>query len=182
MGPLEVEAGELVSPHFKVASLFNVSKVFVDAGIIEKDISKVRRDQNVTVEVDAYPKDQREVKVATISPVVEGKSRNFKVRIEIPNNDPTKPFLPGMFARAKIIIYSAPQALIVPVSAIKDDMVYVVKDSKVSPQVVKVKYKSYDYAEISEGLKESDEIVAEVEGEVSAGTKAEVINKREYGK
>jgi len=182
MGPLEVEAGELVSPHFKVASLFNVSKVFVDAGIIEKDISKVRRDQKVTVEVDAYPKDQREGKVATISPVVEGKSRNFKVRIEIPNNDPTKPFLPGMFARAKIIIYSAPQALIVPVSAIKDDMVYVVKDSKVSPQVVKVKYKSYDYAEISEGLKESDEIVAEVEGEVSAGTKAEVINKREYGK
>jgi membrane fusion protein (multidrug efflux system) len=182
VGPLEVEAGELVSPHSKIASLFNLNKVYVDAGIIEKDISKIRRDEKVVVEVDAYPGDQREGKVFTISPVVEGKSRNFKIRIEIPNNDPSKPFLPGMFARSRIIIYSATQAFIVPVSAIKDDMVYLVKDSKITPQVVKIKYKSYDYAQVSEGLKEGDQIVAEVENEIASGTKAEVINKREYGK
>jgi len=182
VGPLEVEAGELVSPHSKIASLFNLNKVYIDAGIIEKDISKIRRDEKVVVQVDAYPGDQREGKVVTISPVVEGKSRNFKVRIEIPNNDPAKPFLPGMFARSRIIIYSAMQAFIVPVSAVKDDMVYLVKDSKITSQAVKIKYKSYDYAQISEGLKEGDQIVAEVESDISAGTKAEVINKREYGK
>jgi RND family efflux transporter MFP subunit len=180
VGPFDVEEGESVNPHNKVTSIFNLGAIYVDVGIIEKDVSKIKRDNVAKITVDAYPDSIRDGKVVSISPVIEGKSRNFRVRIEAFNQDPNHLFLPGMFARAAITVYAKANALVVPVSSVKDDMVYVVKNGKVSPQVIKTGYKSYDYLEVLEGLSGGEEIVAEVEGDIGRNTSIEVVNKREY--
>ena len=180
LGPLEVEEGESVTPHTKVTSVFSVGAVYVDLGIIEKDISKIRLGQTVTVSVDAYPGLVKEGRTVSVSPVIEGKSRNFKVRTELLNDDPSRLFLPGMFARAHIYVYSADKAIVVSVNSVKDNTVYLIRKGRAEPQKVKTGYQSYDYVEILEGLKGKELIVAEVEGQLDNSPLIEVINTRKY--
>ena len=180
LGPVEVEEGETVTPHTKVTSLYSVGIVYADLGIIERDISKIRLGQRVTVGVDAYSDYVKEGKIISISPVIEGKSRNFKVRVQMRNDDPSKFFLPGMFARAHIYVHSSQNSLVVPARSIKDDTVYVIRRGQAIPQKVKVGYQSYDYAEVIRGLKPGEHIVAEVEGNLVGQPKVEVINTRSY--
>jgi membrane fusion protein (multidrug efflux system) len=180
VGPFEVDEGEAVTPHTKVVSVFSLGFIYVDAGIIEKDISKIKLDAGAKIMVDAYPGSERLGKVILISPVVEGKSRNFRVRIEAANDDPSHIFLPGMFARARVEVFHKLDAIVVPMSSVKDDMVYVVKDGRAYKQAVKVGYKSYDYIEVLEGLTGDEQILAEVESDFDSEVKVEVVNKREY--
>lgn len=180
VGPIELEQGELVTPNTKFSSLYNVSHVYIDLGIIEKDIAKISRGQKLKARVDAYPDSSKEGEIITISPVIEGKSRNFKVTAKLANDNKASLFLPGMFARAKLEVFSAEKSLVIPVTALKDNKVYVVKDGKAIAMDVTVAYKSYDYAVIKSGLNENDLIIAELEGDFSDEPKIEVINEREY--
>ena len=180
LGPIEVEEGETVTPNTKVTALYSVGIVYADLGVIERDISKVRLGQRVTVGVDAYPGYVKEGSIISISPVIEGKSRNFKVRVQMRNNDPSKFFLPGMFARANIYIHSSKDAIVVPARSIKDDTVYVIRRNRAIPQKIKIGYQSYDYAQINTGLNPGEHIVAEVEGNLLGQPKVEVINSRSY--
>ena len=180
LGPFEIEEGESVTPHTKVTSLFSVGTIYVDLGVIEKDISKIRLGQKVTVSVDAYPGLVKEGQTISVSPVIEGKSRNFKVRTELVNDDPSRLFLPGMFARANIYVYSKDNTLVVPTASVKNDGVYLIRKGQALAQKVKVGYQSYDYIEILEGLKPQELIVAEIEGEFGGNPRLEVINTREF--
>jgi membrane fusion protein (multidrug efflux system) len=181
LGPLEVEPGESVNPNTKVTSLFGVGTVYADLGVIEKDIGRVKRGQTVNVSVDAYPDQVRTGTLASVSPVIEGRSRNFKVRASIMNDDPAALFLPGMFVRAAIRVYEAKSALILPRTAVKDDAVYVL-DEKNTARVrsVTIGYRSYDHVEVTSGLESGDRIVAELEGDLSDEPKVEVINERRF--
>lgn len=180
VGPIELEQGELVTPNTKVSSLYNVAYVYVDLGIIEKDIGKISKGQKIKAQVDAYPDSVKTGELVTISPVIEGKSRNFKVTAKLINNDQASLFLPGMFTRAKLEVFAADKSLVVPVTALKENEVYLVRDGKAIAQEVAIAYKSYDYAVISSGLAEGDLVVAELEGDFSDEPKIEIINEREY--
>ncbi len=180
LGPIEVEEGETVTPNTKVTSLYSVGTVYADLGVIERDISKVRLGQRVTIGVDAYPGYEKNGSIISISPVIEGKSRNFKVRVQMENNDPSKFFLPGMFARANIYVHSSRDAIVVPTRSVKDDTVYIIRRGRATPQKVKLGYQSYDYAEVISGLNPGEHIVAEVEGNLAGQPKVEVINTRSY--
>lgn len=180
VGPIELEQGELLTPNTKVSSIYNVAHVFIDLGIIEKDIGKISKGQKVRARVDAYPDSRKIGELVTISPVIEGKSRNFKVTAKFLNDDQKTLFLPGMFARANLEVFSADKSLVVPVSALKDNKVYLLRDSKAVAQEVTLAYKSYDYAVVSSGLAEDDLIIAELEGDFSDEPKIEIINERQY--
>jgi len=120
-------------------------------------------------------------RLASISPVIEGRSRNFKVRAEIPNDDPSRLFLPGMFVRAAISVYDADNALIVPRTAVRDDTVYVLDKKNVAKaRPVSIGYRSYDHVEVTGGLQAGDRIVAELEGDLSDEPRIEVINERRF--
>lgn len=180
VGPIEVEPGELVTPNTKVSSLYNVSHVYVDLGIIEKDIGKISIGQKIRASVDAYPDVIKDGKLITISPVIEGKSRNFKVTAKLDNKNTSALFLPGMFVRANLEVFSAEKSLVIPVTALKENKVYVLVDGKAKAKEVKIVYRSYDYVVIESGLGAGDVIVAELEGDFSDEPKIEIINEREY--
>jgi membrane fusion protein (multidrug efflux system) len=181
LGPIEVEKGELVNPNTKVTSVFGVQQVFVDLGVIEKDIGKIGLGKTVTLTVDAYPEDVRDGDIVSVSPVIEGKSRNFKVRVLVENPDSTILLLPGMFARANITVFKQEQAIVIPQTAIgTDDTVYVVRDGRAKAQKIRVGYRSYDYAAVAEGLQPGDKIIAELEGDYGDEPNVEIINERKY--
>jgi RND family efflux transporter MFP subunit len=179
MGPREAEEGEFITPQDKVASLLEINEVFVEVGIVERDINKIRLGQKAEVYVDAYPDKVFSGIINNIFPVVEGRSRTLTAKITVPN--PDELLLPGMFCRAEIEIVNLKDALIIPSAALIEagekivlipvipaQLIQIDKDGVKSGTVhlrnVSVGYITTDYAQIIEGIDEDDLVVLEVQG------------------
>ncbi|PIU40402.1 MAG: hypothetical protein COT00_01890, partial [Candidatus Omnitrophica bacterium CG07_land_8_20_14_0_80_50_8] len=117
IGSLEVSKGSLVSPQDKVGTFVDLKDVYVEFGVIEKDIAKVKEGQNVEVVVDSYPDQVFKGQVESVSPLVEGRSRTLKVTSKIANAD--EKIKSGMFGRVNVLVYEKEQALVIPSSSFK---------------------------------------------------------------
>ena len=96
-----VDVGTTVNPQTKVASVVDTSKIRIRIGISEKEIHKIRKGQDVTVSVDAFPSDAYQGAVFTAGMKANETSLTFPVEIALSNN--REPLLkPGMVARVKI--------------------------------------------------------------------------------
>ena len=96
-----VDVGTTVTPQTKVASVVDTGKVRIKIGISEKEIHKIRKGQDVTVSVDAFPRDAYQGTVFTAGMKANETSLTFPVEIALSNN--REPSLkPGMVARIKI--------------------------------------------------------------------------------
>jgi RND family efflux transporter MFP subunit len=193
MGLREAEEGEFVTPQDKVATIYEINEVFVEMGIVERDIEKIKLGQKAKIFVDAYPNMVFEGNVAYVFPVVEGKSRTLTVKIKVPN--PNSLLLPGMFARAEMTIVELPGALIIPASALINSggltLLSIVPSGTIqgtpeeeqtgTSKVVKVKvgYLSSDYAQILEGASEDDLVILEVQGELKENSPVKIVGAEE---
>jgi membrane fusion protein (multidrug efflux system) len=194
MGPKDAEEGEFVTPQDKLGSYFEINEVFVEVGIVERDIDKIKLGQKAKVYVDAYPNLIFEGKVENIFPVVEGKSRTLTTKIKVSN--PESLLLPGMFSRTEIFICELKDALIIPSTALVQagegiTLVPVIPAQSIEKigeetetgiiKLVKVKlgYMTSDYAQVTEGLKAGDLVVIETQGELKDNLKAKIIGTEE---
>ena len=117
IGSLSVEKGSVVSPQDKIASFVDYKDVFVEFGIIEKDIAKVKEGQNIELSLDSFPDEIFKGQVDSLSPIVEGRSRTLKVRAKLSNAD--EKIKPGMFGRVNVLVYEKEDALVIPSSSFK---------------------------------------------------------------
>ena len=182
LGTREAEVGEFVTQNNKIAILYDVKEVFVELGIVEKDIDKVVLGQNLAVTIDAHPGATFNGKVDYVYPSVEGKSRTLTVKAQIPN--PDVQLLPGMFARALITVAEFKNAIVIPsLSLNKKDEEYTVstvdEQNKVHIKPVKVEYVTTDYSVIGEGLTECEIVVTETPQELKEEMLVQVIEVQE---
>jgi RND family efflux transporter MFP subunit len=179
LGEREADVGEFVTPQRKVSTLVSIKNVLVKVGIIEKQVDKVFPGQKVLVTVDAYPGNVFEAKIETISPMVGSDgSKTFSVRAKIPN--PNSLLLPGMFARAKIIIYEADDVISVPndslVKTSSGFQIFVVnKDNVAEARDVQVGYVSTESTQIQGGIAAGDVVIVQKPPELKAGSKVKII-------
>jgi len=193
MGPREAEEGQFITQQDKAGTLFEIREVFVEVGVVERDIDKIKIGQKTKVFVDAYQNSPFEGTVAYIFPVVEGKSRTLTVKIKVDN--PESQLLPGMFSRAEILLHEVQNALIVPMTSlyptgniyrapvIPAETIKTDEDGfqtgRLEMRTVTVPYKTSDYAQVSEGLKANDYIVTEVQGEFKDKAKVKIVGTEE---
>jgi len=184
MGSRDAEVGEFVTPNDKVATLYDTMKVFVELGIVEKDIEKLALDLDVIVTVDAYQGMNFTGRVDNIFPVIEGKSRTLTLRVGIENEDAM--LLPGMFARALITVAEFKNAIVVPsMSLNKSDeggyTLFTVDENTVRSRPVEVAYVTTDYSVIASGLYEGELVVVDTPQELKDGMSVDVIEVQESG-
>jgi len=182
LGTREAEVGEFVTPNNKISTLYDVKEVFVELGIVEKDIDKIALGQNVAVTVDAHSGAVFNGKIDYVYPVIEGKSRTLTAKIRLPN--PDAQLLPGMFARAMITVAEFSNAIVIPsLSLNKKDEGYTVsvvsEQNKVLIKPVKVEYVTTDYSVIGEGLSEGELVVTETPQELKEEMPVQVIEVQE---
>ncbi|MDD5449316.1 MAG: efflux RND transporter periplasmic adaptor subunit [Candidatus Omnitrophica bacterium] len=142
LGAKDAEIGEFVTSNDRIGTLIDDKGVFIELGIIQKDVGKVKIGQNGKVIIDTYPDKEFDGVIDAISPVIEGKSRTQNAKLKLDN--PGGLLLPGMFARASVIVYSATGVIVIPNTAVdktdKGYVAYVVK--KAAEQNPKPKAKS----------------------------------------
>jgi len=196
MGPREAEEGEFITPQDKLGSMYEISDVFIEAGVVERDIEKIKIGQKARVFVDAYPNTVFDGTLDYIFPIIEGKSRTLTVKIRVSNMESM--LLPGMFSRAEISIVDLKDALVVPITCLinKGGLMYIpvvpaqslIKKGEdenpigvVQIRRVTIGYKTSDYAEIKAGVNPGDLVVLEVqgEGEFKDNAKVKVVGVEE---
>lgn len=194
MGPREKEEGEFVTPQDKMGSLLEISEIFVEVGVVERDIDKIKLGQKARVYVDAYPNVNFEGSVDSIFPVVEGKSRTLTVKIKVPN--PNGLLLPGMFSRAEIFIVELKNAFIIPatclatggkgitlVPVIPGEFIEKSEDGTQTGMVqlrrVNLGYLTSDYAQVTKGLASEDLVVVEAQGELKDNSPVKIVGIEE---
>jgi membrane fusion protein (multidrug efflux system) len=184
MGRWDVENGQFVTSNTKLATIADIANVWVEVGIIEKDMPKVAFGQKAAVSVDAFPEKEFLGEIDSLSPMLDQKTRMLSCRIKVENKDNL--LLPGMFAKARLFVYEKKDALVVPSSALQDlnkdntfDAVYVVENGVANTRPIMLDYITTDYAVVSQGVKEQDEVVVESQATLKEGQPVEVIEAQE---
>ena len=153
--------GATVGTEASVFKIIDISRVWVDANVFEKDLPRVRVGQGVKLTVTAFPGSTFAGKIIFINSVVDADSRTVKVRTEVPNPDGR--LKPDMFANVEIITDVKGTAVSVPQTAVLEDngksFVFVADGSTFKQRQVQVGIKHGDRVEIIDGLNPGDRLV-----------------------
>ncbi|HTU68753.1 MAG TPA: efflux RND transporter periplasmic adaptor subunit [Candidatus Baltobacteraceae bacterium] len=118
----DVSIGQTVAASLQTPTLFliaqNLNQMEVDINVGEPDIGGVKQGDNVDFTVLAYPNQVFHGKVTQvrINPTTVNNVVTYDVVVDVDNT--TGQLLPGMTANATIDVASAPNALVVPVTAV----------------------------------------------------------------
>lgn len=113
-----IDIGEKVSEDTNLFVIINTAQVYCIVQMNEKDLPLIKTGQSVELAIDALGSKKIQGKVFLISPIVDPSSRTAEVKILCSNT--SNELKPGMFARATIHISTIPDAIVIPLSAIKE--------------------------------------------------------------
>lgn len=116
IGISQVDVGDFVAAGTPIATLQDLSKLFVDFYLAEQQVPLLAIGQPVHLQVAAFPGEQFEGKIVALNPKVEITTRNVQVRAELAN--PGERLLPGMFADLQVLLPSEEPQVVVPETAI----------------------------------------------------------------
>jgi membrane fusion protein (multidrug efflux system) len=149
----------------------------VDFRIPETFLAKVKPNQEISVNVDAYPSENFKGRVYAIEPMVDERSRTIAMRARIPNQG--NKLKPGMFVRVAVTLENRPNAVTVPEEAIwpqgRDSYVFRVVDGKAALTKVEIGNRQPGRVEIVKGLAANEIIVTEGQIKLRDGAPVTVI-------
>lgn len=158
-----VSPGAYVRAGEDIVRLENVGSIKVDFRIPETFMARVGRNQDVAVQVDAYPGMDFRGRVYAVEPVVDERSRTILMRARVPNQGAR--LKPGMFVRVAVTLETRSNAIVVPEQAIwpqgQDNFVFRVVDNKAMLTKVTLGNRQPGTVEIATGLSPADVVVTE---------------------
>ena len=116
LGVRKVEVGQYLTAGSQIVSLTDLSMLYANLTVTEKQSSQIKVGQAVRVAVDAYPGRTFEGKITTIEPQIATDTRNIRVQATI--NNPDRILKPGMFATTTIVLPEKPPVVTVPETAV----------------------------------------------------------------
>ncbi len=153
--------GELAKPEGKLFTIADLSTVWIEADVSEKDLGKLTVGSPATVTVSSFPDESFKGKVSYISSIFDKETRTVKARIELPN--PDRKLRIDMFARAVIDLTSSREALILPQEAVLlvqgQSTVYIQTENGFEVRPVEVGEQLNKGVVITSGLKSGEQVV-----------------------
>jgi multidrug efflux system membrane fusion protein len=185
LGVRRVEVGQFLSAGTLIVTLTDLSRVYANITVTEKDRAIIDVGQEVEITVDAYPGRTFKGKITTIEPQISPETRNVRVQATLDNPDGL--LKPGMFATVSVVLAATPAQVTVPETAIDytlyGDSVFIVKESKsndgktalaVERVPVKGGTRAHGRVAITSGLKAGDRVVAVGQLKLQSGAAVEI--------
>jgi cobalt-zinc-cadmium efflux system membrane fusion protein len=152
---------DLTTPLFVISDL---SQLWVQIDIFEKDIGKIHVGDEVLLHVSAYPEESFTATVSYISQVVDETTRTVKARCVFHN--PETRLLPAMFASIEVLSDPNDLVVVVPLTALftegESDWVYVnIGDYHYQKRPVKTGLRLKGRTVILEGLYHGEHLVVD---------------------
>lgn len=143
-----VKEGMLITSQMPLAVIGEKNKYLLELDVDENDMVKVILGQKIVVTLDSYKGKVFEAKVDKIYPIMDERSRTFKIEAHF-DNPPAKLY-PNLTAEANIIIQTKKNALTIPKSYLIDGKFVLVNEDE--KRQVKIGLNDYQNVEILEGL------------------------------
>jgi len=173
LGIRQVNVGQYLSAGTPIVSLQAINPVFVDFTLPEQNQAAVQNGQTVSVVVDSQPGRTFSGVISAIEPMMDSKTRNFKVRARFDNAD--EALRPGLFARASIGLAKTASVVTIPQTSVSynpyGNSVYVIQsvkgkaaDGKVTDELVvrrrfiKTGETRGDLVVVTDGLKAGEQV------------------------
>lgn len=172
LGVRQVSPGALITPGTVIATLDDLSSVYVDFPVPEASLSHVAVGQRISGTSTAWPGRGFEGRVSNVGSRVDPASRAFSVRADFAN--PERLLRPGMLVRVELE-RGVRDALLVPEIAVvqvgRDSFVFRVRpDATVEQVAVEVGSRTRGMAEVVSGLRDGDRIVVDGTGKLRDGS------------
>jgi multidrug efflux system membrane fusion protein len=171
LGVRHVEVGQYLTAGTPIVSLTDLSELYANFTVTEKDSAQLQIGEPVRVTVDAYPGRSFEGKITTIEPQIAADTRNIRVQATIDNPDHI--LKPGMFTTTTVVLPDKPPVITVPETAVDytlyGDAVFLIAEKKAADgktsltaerTFVQTGNRVGGRAEILRGLKAGDRVVA----------------------
>ena len=162
----DLTIGEVVSPERHVYTIADLSTLWIQLDVYEKDLAKVHTGQDVVLTTESYPEERFHGTVTYIGSLLNETTRTVPARVEIPN--PQGRLKPGMFASAIVASQgqSAATGLTVPASAVQriagETVVFVPQgDGRYTKRAVVLGKTGDGWVEVREGVQEGKQVVTD---------------------
>jgi HlyD family secretion protein len=150
-----VEPGALVSPQTVLAIIGKDNSYLLELEVDEIDMVKVILGQKMIVTLDSYKGQVFEAIVDKIYPIMNERSRTFKIEGHF--TKPPPKLYPNLTVEANIIIQTKKNALTIPKSYLINNQYVLMENEK--KRKVKIGLNDYNYVEILEGLSAEETIL-----------------------
>ncbi|WP_404421472.1 efflux RND transporter periplasmic adaptor subunit [Nibricoccus sp. IMCC34717] len=171
LGIRHVNLGQFVSRGTPMIQIQDLSSVYVNFSIPQRQVAEITPGLEVGVKIDAYAGRVFRAKVLAIEPAVDAATRNLAVQAIVSNNEEL--LRPGMFAHVDVQLAEKQEVLVVPATAIAyaayGNSVYIVEQMKnaqgqeylgVRQQFVKLGDRRGDQIAIISGVKPGEQVVS----------------------
>lgn len=158
-----VVEGDRIMPGMNLFRVADLSRVWVEAEVFEKDLSLVREGQHGMVTFESYPGEVFHGSVTYIYPTVSSSARTGRVRLELQN--PGLRLKPGMYADVELTGAGTEETLLVPRSAVlqtgeRSMVFHRMSNGQLHPMEVVTGLSSGDQIQILSGLTEGTVVVS----------------------
>ncbi|TCD19935.1 efflux RND transporter periplasmic adaptor subunit [Pseudomonas sp. IC_126] len=116
IGIRQVDVGDFVAAGTPIATLQDLSTLFVDFYVAEQQVPSLAIGLPVHIQVPAFPRERFTGTLVALNPKVDITTRNIQVRAELAN--PGERLLPGMFADLQVLLPDDEPQVVVPETAI----------------------------------------------------------------
>jgi len=149
----------------EVVTIADLNQMIINAHINQADITRLKRKQEVSIEIEAIPGSKLKGEIERLAPqaTVRNGIKGFAVRILLKSTDDR--VRPGMTANLTIPISTADHVLSVPLAAVFTEQgeryVYVKNEDKMERRSVEIGVADFFYVEIQKGLIQGDVVALE---------------------
>jgi len=154
--------GGLAQPDTSLFTVADLSTLWIESDLFEKDLGKVKIGAHATVTLSAYPGEVFKGRLTYISSTMNKETRTVKARVEVPNPDGR--LKPEMFATVAIDTGGSVKALRVPEDAVLlmqgQSTVFVAERGGFEPRAVEVGERAQGYAVLKSGVAAGERVVA----------------------
>jgi Cu(I)/Ag(I) efflux system membrane fusion protein len=159
---LPIRDGMYVKPETRIMSLADLSSVWVQAEVFERQADWVRVGNPADIRLSYLPGREWEGKVQYIYPSLDPKTRTLRVRMRF--NNPDEALKPNMYANVKIYGGPTENVLVIPAAALirtgREERVVIARaEGRFEARPVRAGIETGDWVEIVSGLKPGEEVV-----------------------
>lgn len=118
VGHTDLAVGKVVAANEHLFKVNDLSRLWVEIGVLERDIAKVKVGQPVSLQLSAFPNEPVSSAITVTSVAINPVTNLATVWAEIENPPGEPKYLPGMYGLAKIATSGTEPLLTVPTSAV----------------------------------------------------------------
>jgi len=160
---IKVSPQENISAGRELFTLVDISRIKVQARVLESEIGKMKVGYEASLRFSAYPGKAFKGHVEAVSPIINPEDRTCAVHIAVDN--PQEEIKPGMHAEVEIAADIYKDRLLVPQESVLvrggRKLVFVVEEGLAKWRYIEVGLENKDSAEVLDGVKEGEMVIIE---------------------